>query len=128
MSAVTTLNNGASLAYGIPQNEIGVDVEEFKQEVAPQFIESKPGINNATVCDAYGPMELTLTMTGETNGAGAGSVLLSTIGVAFSPVNSVTSLFGAPTTSLYLQRGGITLSRSGFSKFDTEHKAKAGIP
>ncbi len=123
-----TLVNGASLTWGIASVEVGVNIAEFKMSVAPQFIESLPGINNITRCDAYATCELTLTMNFETNGAGSGSVMLSTIGVAFVPVNSVTTLFSAPTTGLYLQSGEITLSRSGFVSGSTEHKAKAGIP
>lgn len=128
MSTAVTLVNGASLAWGIASDEVGVNIGEFKQAVAPQFIESLGNRQNVTRCDAYAPPELTLTMSGETNGAGAGSVLLSTIGVAFVPVNALTTLFNAPTTGLYLQSGGIDLSRSGWVSFNTEHKAKAGIP
>lgn len=128
MSTTVTLVNGASLAWGIASDEVGVNIGEFKQAVAPQFIESLGGKQNVTRCDAYGPSELTLSMSGETNGAGAGSVLLSTIGVAFVPVNSITTYFNAPTTGLYLQSGDITGSRSGWLSFNTEHKAKPGIP
>lgn len=128
MSTAVTLVNGSSLAWGIAADEVGVNIGEFKQAVAPQFIESCPNRQNVTRCDAYAPSELTLTMSGETNGAGAGSVLLATTGVAFVPVNSVTTLFSAPTTGLYLQSGDITLSRSAFVNFNAEFKAKAGIP
>lgn len=123
-----TLVNGSSLTWGIASDEVGVNIAEFKMSVAPQFIESLPAKNNITRCDAYGTAELTLDMTFETNGAGAGSVMLSVIGTAFVPVNSVTTLFSAPTTGLFLQSGEITLSRSGFVSGSTQHKAKAGIP
>lgn len=128
MATTVTLVNGASLQWGIASDEVGVNIGEFKQSVAPQFIESLGNRQNVTRCDAYAPPELTLDMSGETNGAGAGSVLLSTIGVAFVPVNSLTTYFNAPTTGLYLQSGDITGSRSAFLQFNTQHKAKAGIP
>ncbi len=123
-----TLVNGSSLTWGIASDEVGVNIAEFKQSVAPQFIESLPGKNNITRCDAYGTPELTLDMSFETNGAGSGSVMLATIGVAFVPVNSITTLFSAPTTGLYLQSGDITLTRSGFVSGNAQFKAKAGIP
>jgi hypothetical protein len=105
-----------------------VNIEEFRMAMAPQFIQSLSANTGITRCDAYGPMEMTLTMTGETNGAGSGSVLLAVLGTAFVPVNSITTYFSAPTTGLYLQSGEITLARQEFSKFQTEFKAKAGIP
>lgn len=128
MSTAVTLVNGSSLAWGIASDEVGVNIGEFKMAVAPQFIESLGNKQNVTRCDAYGPSELTLTMSGETNGAGSGSVLLATTGVAFTPVNSIITLFSAPTTGLYLQSGEITLSRSAFITFSVEFKAKGGIP
>lgn len=128
MSTAVVLVNGSSLAWGIASDEVGVNIAEFKQAVAPQFIESLGNKQNVTRCDAYGPPELTIDMSGETNGAGAGSVLLATIGVAFVPVNSVTTLFNAPTTGLYLQSGDITPSRSSFVTFAAQFKSKAGIP
>lgn len=128
MSTTVTLVNGSSLTWGIASDEVGVNIAEFKQSVAPQFIESLGGRQNVIRCDAYAPPELTLTMNFETNGAGAGSVMLSAIGVAFVPVNAITTLWNAPTTGLYLQSGELTLSRSGFVTGSTEHKSKAGIP
>lgn len=128
MSTAVTLVNGASLQWGIASEEVGVQIYGFKQAVAPQFIESCGNKQNVTRCDAYAPPELTLTMDGKTNGAGAGSVLLATIGVAFVPVNSITTYFNAPTTGLYLQSGDITASNSAFLEFTAEFKAKAGIP
>lgn len=128
MSTTVTLVNGSSLAWGIASDEVGVNIGEFKQSVAPQFIESLGNKQNVTRCDAYAPPELTLTLNFETNGAGAGSTMLSTIGVAFVPVNAITTLWSAPTTGLYLQSGEITLSRSGFVSGSTEYKAKPGIP
>jgi len=122
-----TLVNGTNLSYAFASAEVGVDIEEAKASVAPQFITSKENYQGITNCDAYGPMELTLTMSGETKGAGTGSVLLSVLGTAFVPVNTFTTYFGAPTTGLYLQSGALTFNRNGFCKFDTEHKAKAGI-
>ena len=98
MATTVTLVNGSSFVWGIASDEVGVQIAEFKEAVAPQFIESLGNKQNVTRCDAYAPAELTLTMSGETNGAGAGSVLLATIGVAFVPVNSVTTYFSAPTT------------------------------
>lgn len=127
--AAVVLVNGSSLTWAIASDEVGVNIAEFKMSVAPQFIESLPDKQNITRCDAYGPAETTLSMSGETNGAGTGSVLLAVIGTAYVPVNSLTTYFSAPTTGsgLMLQSGEITLSRSGFVQFAAEFKKKPGV-
>lgn len=126
-SVVLTPSTITGLVYAFPSAEVGVDIEEASAEVAPQFIASKENYQGITNCDAYGPMELTLNLSGEVTSAASGSVMLSVLGTAFSPVNTYTTYFGAPTTGLYLQSGGLAFSRTGFKKFNTTHKAKAGI-
>lgn len=128
MASSVTIVNGSGAVWGIPNNELGVNMEEFSGDVEPEFIETLKGINNCARSDAYGSNMLDLKMSGEILSTNTvNSVMLAVLGTAFIPVNG-TNFFAAPTTGLYLQKASYVYNRSGWFKFTANFKAKAGIP
>jgi hypothetical protein len=136
-----TLVGTAGPAFALPAAELHVDAESVTVDVAPQFIKEKTDyagiINNV----AYGPMELSLSISGKTktksvSGGYTGSLLLSVLGTAFSPVTTyttlsagtpITAIWGAPTTGLYLEKGSLSYGEGDYVGFSCDFKARAGI-
>lgn len=139
-----TLAGTAGPAFGLPAAELHVDALNVTVEIAPQFIREKTDFAGITNNVAYGPMEMSVSMSGETKTKGVasaytGSVLLSVLGTAFSPVNTystlvntptgtnITAIWGAPTTGLYLEKGTLTYGADGYVGFSVDLKARAGV-
>lgn len=128
MASTVTIVNGSGAVWGVPNNELGVNMEEFSGDVSPEFIETLKGINGCARADAYGSMMLDLKMLFEILSTNtANSIMLAVLGTAFVAVNG-SSFFGAPTTGQYLQKGTFVYNRSGWFKGTADLKAKAGIP
>lgn len=128
MASSVTVVNGSGAVWGVPNDELGVNINTFKGDVAPELNETLKGKNGCVRAVAYGSMMLDLDLdfeilsTNTTN-----SVMLSVLGTAFVPVNS-TNFLGAPTTGLYLQGGNYEYDRSGWFKGGVKYKAFAGVP
>ena len=139
-----TLQGTAGPAFALPAAELFVDAESVTVDIAPQFIKEKTDYAGITNNVAYGPMEMAVTMSGETKAKGVagpytGSVLLAVLGTAFSPVNTystlvntptgtnITAIWGAPTTGLYLEKGNLTYGADGYLTFSVDLRARAGV-
>lgn len=124
MTAVTTVTiiGGTGFQWGVSMDETGINIESFKSSVKPQFTETLPNKSNITRAVAYGPLELTVTLSGEINGGTTGTtysgVMAAVIGTAFVPVNT-TVYFNGPATGLYFEGGEITEMRNGWKKLDS---------
>lgn len=123
MAATVTIVNGTGFNWGITSDELGINVDTFKFDIKPQFIESLPDKQNCTRSDAYGPLETELDITGETSGSTG--IMACVLGTAFVPVNGA-ALWGS-TGGFYFQGGTITLGRGSWKKVDAKFKAKPGI-
>lgn len=136
-----TLVGTTGPAFALPAAELHVDAESVTVDVAPQFIKEKTSYEGITNNVAYGPMELSLSISGKTKtksvtGPYTGSLLLSVLGTAFSPVTTyttlaagtpITAIFGAPTTGLYLEKGSLSYGEGDYVGFSVDYKARAGI-
>lgn len=128
MASSVTLVNGSGAKYGVTNDELGVNMEEFKGDVEPEFVEWLPGINGCARAAAYGSNKLMLDMSFEIlNTSVTNGIMLAVLGTAFIPINS-TAYFAAPTTGLYLQKGSFTFNRQGWLKGTAALEARAGIP
>jgi len=121
--------------YGIPVAELGVDVESITADYSPQFIKEKNDSAGIVNCVAYGPMELSLSMSGKTT-TGTSGPLRAVLGTAFVPAGTyssiplgtpITAAFGSPTTGLYLEKASMSYSEGDFYAFSVDFKARAGI-
>jgi hypothetical protein len=136
-----TLVGTAGPAFALPAAELFVDAESVTLDVAPQFIKEKTSFAGIINNVAYGPMEASLSISGKTktksvSGPYTGSLLLSVLGTAFSPVTTyttlsagtpITAIFGAPTTGLYLERGSLSYGEGDYVGFSVDYKARSGI-
>ena len=136
-----TLVGTTGPAFALPAAELHVDAESVTVDVAPQFIKEKTSYEGITNNVAYGPMELSLSISGKTKtksvtGPYTGSLLLSVLGTAFSPVTTyttlaagtpITAIFVAPTTGLYLEKGSLSYGEGDYVGFSVDYKARAGI-
>jgi hypothetical protein len=139
-----TLVGTAGPAFALPAAELFVDAESVTLDVSPQFIKEKTSYDGIINNVAYGPMEASLSISGKTkirnvNGPYTGSLLLSVLGTAFSPATtyttlnagtstfSITAIWGAPTTGMYLEKGSLSYGEGDYVGFACDFKARAGI-
>lgn len=121
-----TLLNLTGFAAGVTADETGINVEEFKTVVEPEFRNVIPGKTGEGRGIVLAPMKKNVTITGEVSGSTG--VMAATAAVAFAPANS-SAYFGAPTSSLLLTKGEVTENRDGgaLKKMSAEFEALAGI-
>lgn len=138
---VVTITGTAGPQWGFTAAELFVDIETTKVDIQPQFIVEKKNYQGIVDNVAYGPMEMMLAMAGTTmvksvTAPYTGSLLLASLGVAFVPVNTystlvagtpITGLWGAPTTGIYFEGGSLAYDQSQYVKFDVKFKARAGV-
>lgn len=139
-----TLVGTTGPAFALPAAELHVDVESATVDISPQFIKEKTSFDGIVNNVAYGPMEMSLSLSGATKTKGVagpytGSLLVSVLGTAFVPVSTystlvntptgtnITGIFGAPTTGLYLEKASLKYGEGEYVSFSVEHKARAGI-
>jgi len=139
-----TLVGTTGPAFALPAAELHVDVESATVDISPQFIKEKTSFDGIVNNVAYGPMEMSLSLSGATKTKGVagpytGSLLVSVLGTAFSPVSTystlvntptgtnITGIFGAPTTGLYLEKASISYGEGDYVSFSVDYKARAGV-
>lgn len=121
-----TLVNLSGFAAGVTEDETGINIEEFKTVVEPEFRNIVPKKTGEARGFVVAPMKKNVSISGEVSGATG--VMAAVATTAFAPANS-SAYFGAPTTGLYLLRGEVTESRDGgaLKKMSAEFEAVAGI-
>jgi hypothetical protein len=139
-----TLVGTTGPAFALPAAELHVDVESATVDISPQFIKEKTSFDGIVNNVAYGPMEMSLSLSGKTKTKGVtggytGSLLVSVLGTAFVPVSTystlvniptgtnITAIFGAPTTGLYLEKASISYGEGDYVAFAVDYKARAGV-
>lgn len=121
-----TLVNLSGFAAGVTADETGINVEEFKTTVEPEFRNVVPGKTGEGRGFVVAAMKKNVSISGEVSGSTG--VMAAVAATAFAPANS-SAYFGAPSTGLYLTKGEVTESRDGgaLKKMSAEFEALAGI-
>lgn len=121
-----TLINLTGFLPGVAADETGINVARFKTDVEPEFRYVVPGKNGAGRGFVAAPMKKTVTIEGEVTGNTG--VMAAVLATAFVPSNS-SAYFGAPTTGLYLTKGGVEEDREQgkLTTVSAEFEALAGI-
>lgn len=107
--AANTLYNLSGFSDGVAADEEGINIEEFKTEVEPEFIKNIPSKNGTVRGSVIAPMKKVVSIQGEVSGDTG--VMAATAYSAFAPANS-TAWFGAPTTDLLLTKADVTENRN----------------
>jgi hypothetical protein len=111
---------------GVAADETGINIKTFKTDVEPEFKNLLQGKTGEVRGFGVAPMKKIVTIDGEVSGSTG--VMAATATAAFTPANS-SSYFGAPATSLYLDKGSVTENRENgaWKEVSTEFSAYAGI-
>lgn len=119
-----TLLNSSGYTWGIPSNEVGLKAGTFTQDHEPEFREPRLGLQNAIEGWAIGPVQRTVTITGEVNNTTG--VIASTPYVAFVPVNTQT-FFGGGTGGFYLTNASINIDRGAWLSTTATYQSNEGV-
>ncbi len=121
-----TLVNLSGFSWGVPSDETGINVRRFSRSIEPEFKTFVQDKQNQARGFAIAPTKVTVTVEGEVTGAtGVMSATIASGG--YTPANSL-SFFGAPSTTLFLDRGTVEDKRDGFRDVTAELSAYGGIP
>lgn len=127
--AQTLLNLSAStsVGHGVSSDETGIQIDEFKTSIEPEY--KKPLNNKVDEVRAWaiGSVKKEVTITGER--LLLTGVMAAVVGTAFAPTNtsSGTGYFGAPTTGLYLDKAEVTEKRGDWIGMTATFTANAGV-
>lgn len=126
MSSPNTLLNLSGFQDGIAADETGINIEEFKATVEPEFRNVIPGKYGAARGVVLGPAKLNVALRGEVSSALG--IMAAVFGTATTIANT-TAYAGAPTTGKYLTKFEVTEARENgkLKEVSAEFEALAGV-